>query len=59
MKLPTHNRYDYIPLPDRKTYDWPKGARLAVTASAQKTSTGRRGACVDARGNVLRASEAS
>ncbi len=31
MKLPTHNRYDYIPLPERKTYDWPNGARLAVT----------------------------
>ena len=29
MKLPHHNRYDYIPLPKRKTYEWPGGKRIA------------------------------
>jgi peptidoglycan/xylan/chitin deacetylase (PgdA/CDA1 family) len=29
MKLPHHGRYDYIPLPKRKTYEWPGGKRLA------------------------------
>ena len=29
MKLPQHGRYDYIPLPKRKTYEWPGGKRLA------------------------------
>ncbi len=27
--LPTHGRYDYIPLPERPVYDWPGGKRLA------------------------------
>jgi len=27
--LPTHGRYDYIPLPERPVYDWPRGRRLA------------------------------
>jgi peptidoglycan/xylan/chitin deacetylase (PgdA/CDA1 family) len=27
--LPTHGRYDYIPLPERPVYDWPGGQRLA------------------------------
>jgi allantoinase len=27
--LPKHNRYDYVPLPERKDYDWPGGKRLA------------------------------
>lgn len=27
--LPTHGRYDYIPLPDRPVYDWPQQRRLA------------------------------
>jgi hypothetical protein len=27
--LPRHNRYDYVPLNERKDYDWPGGARLA------------------------------
>ena len=30
MRLPMHDRYDYIPLPDRPVYDWPGGKRLAV-----------------------------
>lgn len=31
MKLPHHGRYDYIPLPERKTYEWPNGTRLAFS----------------------------
>src|SRR4051812_20227189 len=31
MKLPAHNRYDYIPICRRVKYEWPGGARLAVT----------------------------
>jgi peptidoglycan/xylan/chitin deacetylase (PgdA/CDA1 family) len=31
MKLPAHNRYDYIPIHKRAQYEWPNGARLAVT----------------------------
>jgi peptidoglycan/xylan/chitin deacetylase (PgdA/CDA1 family) len=31
MKLPDHNRYDYIPIHKRPQYEWPEGARLAVT----------------------------
>ena len=27
--LPQHNRYDYIPLIERKDYSWPEGKRLA------------------------------
>ncbi|RDI19088.1 peptidoglycan/xylan/chitin deacetylase (PgdA/CDA1 family) [Pseudacidovorax intermedius] len=27
--LPTHGRYDYSPIVDRPTYQWPNGARLA------------------------------
>ncbi len=27
--LPQHDRYDYIPLPERQDYDWPEGKRLA------------------------------
>lgn len=30
MKLPHHNRYDYIPIIDRPLYEWPNGTRLAV-----------------------------
>ncbi len=30
MKLPSHGRYDYVPLPERPVYDWPEGKRLAV-----------------------------
>src|SRR5438105_947057 len=31
MKLPAHNRYDYVPIHRRPQYEWPGGARLAVT----------------------------
>jgi allantoinase len=31
MKLPSHQRYDYVPIHKRQPYDWPEGARLAVT----------------------------
>jgi allantoinase len=30
MKLPAHNRYDYVPINRRKDYTWPGGKRLAV-----------------------------
>ncbi len=30
MKLPGHDRYSHSPLPQRPTYAWPNGARLAV-----------------------------
>jgi allantoinase len=30
MKLPRHDRYDYVPLDARPVYDWPGGKRLAV-----------------------------
>ena len=30
MKLPTHGRYDYVPLRGRPDYAWPGGRRLAV-----------------------------
>ena len=30
MKLPAHNRYDYVPIDRRKDYTWPGGKRLAV-----------------------------
>jgi len=30
MKLRHHDRYDYAPLNERPTYDWPGGKRLAV-----------------------------
>lgn len=29
MRLPTHDRYDYSPLPARPLYEWPNGTRLA------------------------------
>jgi peptidoglycan/xylan/chitin deacetylase (PgdA/CDA1 family) len=28
--LPTHGRYDYVPITQRADYSWPNGARLAV-----------------------------
>jgi peptidoglycan/xylan/chitin deacetylase (PgdA/CDA1 family) len=31
VKLPTHSRYDYVPIHKRPRYEWPEGARLAVT----------------------------
>jgi peptidoglycan/xylan/chitin deacetylase (PgdA/CDA1 family) len=30
MNLPSHNRYDYVPIKGRPAYDWPNGTRLAV-----------------------------
>jgi allantoinase len=30
MKLERHNRYDYVPLPQRPDYSWPNGKKLAV-----------------------------
>ncbi len=30
MKLPTHDRYDYVPLRGRPDYSWPGGKKLAV-----------------------------
>jgi peptidoglycan/xylan/chitin deacetylase (PgdA/CDA1 family) len=30
MKLPTHDRYDYVPLRGRPYYSWPGGKKLAV-----------------------------
>ena len=30
MKLPTHDRYDYVPLRGRRDYSWPGNHRLAV-----------------------------
>ena len=33
MKLPAHGRYDYAPIHKRPQYEWPEGARLAVTRS--------------------------
>jgi 23S rRNA maturation-related 3'-5' exoribonuclease YhaM len=27
--IPRHNRYDFVPLPERKDYHWPDGKRLA------------------------------
>ena len=26
LKLPSHGRYDYVPITKRPTYDWPGGA---------------------------------
>jgi allantoinase len=31
MKLPKHGRYEHSAIRDRATYDWPNGARLALT----------------------------
>jgi peptidoglycan/xylan/chitin deacetylase (PgdA/CDA1 family) len=30
MILPSHGRYDYVPITKRPVYDWPEGRRLAV-----------------------------
>jgi allantoinase len=30
MKLPAHDRYDYVPIFERRQYEWPGGPRLAV-----------------------------
>ncbi len=31
MKLQHHDRFDYVPLPARQTYEWPNGTRLAFS----------------------------
>ncbi|MBC7781054.1 MAG: polysaccharide deacetylase [Proteobacteria bacterium] len=31
--LPQHDRYDYVPLPERADYCWPEGRRLAFTVT--------------------------
>ena len=31
--LPQHKRYDFIPLPERKDYSWPRGKRLAFVVT--------------------------
>jgi len=31
--LPQHDRYDFIPLPERRDYSWPEGKRLAFTVT--------------------------
>ena len=52
MKLPTHSRYDYIPIHKRLRYDWPQGARLAVTfCSNIEYFAFRAGLGVDPSGN--------
>jgi peptidoglycan/xylan/chitin deacetylase (PgdA/CDA1 family) len=33
LRLPEHGRYAHSPLPQRPTYEWPGGARLAVVVS--------------------------
>ncbi len=33
LRLPQHGRYAHSPLPQRPTYEWPGGARLAVVIS--------------------------
>ncbi len=33
LRLPQHGRYAHSPLPQRPTYEWPGGARLAVVVS--------------------------
>src|SRR4029077_19308522 len=33
LPLPQHDRYDYIPLRERKDYSWPGGRRLAFTVT--------------------------
>jgi allantoinase len=52
MKLSAHSRYDYIPINKRPQYDWPEGARLAVTfCSNIEYFAFRAGLGVDPSGN--------
>lgn len=52
MKLPTHSRYPYVPIHKRPQYDWPQGARLAVTfCSNIEYFAFRAGLGVDPSGN--------
>src|SRR5881227_843830 len=32
--LPQHNRYDYVPLTERRDYSWPDGKRLAFVITS-------------------------
>jgi hypothetical protein len=43
MKLPQQNRYDYIPLPERRDYSWPGGKRLAfcITTNVEVFAFGK------------------
>ena len=34
--LPQHDRYDFVPLPERVDYDWPAGKRLAFTLTTNE-----------------------
>ena len=31
--LPQHSRYDWLPLPEREPFAWPRGSRLAFTVT--------------------------
>ena len=33
MKMPGHGRYAHSAIPDRPTYEWPNGARLALVVA--------------------------
>lgn len=54
MKLPENDRYDYSPINERPTYEWPNGTRLAVCLSnniehfAYKAGVGLNDSLVDA-----------
>jgi hypothetical protein len=39
--LPKHQRYDYVPLPERKDYSWPEGKRLAFVMTTGEPQTHR------------------
>ncbi len=43
MQLPQHNRYDYVPLPERRDYSWPGGKRLAfcITTNIEAFAFGK------------------
>lgn len=52
MNLPTHGRYDYVPIIRRPVYDWPEGKRLAVFfCSNIEVFAYRAGVGVDASGH--------
>ena len=41
--VPTHTRYDYVPLNERKDYNWPGGKRLAfcITTNVEVFAFGK------------------
>ena len=42
MKLPSHGRYDYVPITRRADYAWPREAQLTLlNALAQRLQRGR------------------